>query len=227
MSRLASHVAAPLHRRLVAGRRVVALARALQRMLPAEPLTGLDIGCGNGALATLVQGVEFTGCDVLVRPDALIPVTQYDGHTLPFPDDSFDFALLVDVLHHVDDPQALLREARRVARRFVIVKDHYCENPWNHLVLRFMDWVGNRAYGVALPYNYQSRAQWRRHWREAGLEVEAQQEKLRLYPWPFRYLFEMNLHFMARAAKVPTPPPPAPAGPRASVVGPPAPQTGL
>ena len=199
---LARNVAAPLHRRLVSGRRVRALARALAHLLPpGEPLTALDIGCGTGEVARLVQEqvpVKFTGCDVLVRPQTHIPVLPFDGQQLPFPENSFDFATLIDVLHHVDDPYPLLQEAFRVSRRFVIIKDHLCENAANRMVLRFMDWVGNRAYGVALPYNYLSRAQWRALFARSQVNVEAQQERLRLYPFPFSLLFEVNLHFMAR-----------------------------
>jgi len=195
---VARHLAAPLHRRFVSRRRDRALARAAARLLPAEGLTGLDVGCGTGLVACLTPGAQFEGCDVLVRPQTYIPVTEFNGRTLPYPDDSFDFAMFVDVLHHVDDPLGLLLEARRVSRRFVLIKDHYCENLWNHLVLRFMDWVGNRAHGVSLPYRYLGRARWRRLFQEAGLVPAALDERLGLYPRPFSWLFESGLHFMVR-----------------------------
>jgi 2-polyprenyl-3-methyl-5-hydroxy-6-metoxy-1,4-benzoquinol methylase len=35
---------------------------------------------------------------------------------------SFDVVMFVDVLHHTKDPMVLLREARRVARRAIVVK---------------------------------------------------------------------------------------------------------
>lgn len=195
---LARHLAAPLHRSWVSGRRDRALARAAGRLLPAPGLTGLDVGCGTGLVARLTPGAEFEGCDVLVRPQTHIPVRAFNGRTLPYPDRSFDFAMFVDVLHHVDDPLPLLLEARRVSRRFVLIKDHYCESPWDHRVLRFMDWVGNRAYGVSLPFNYLSRTQWAHLFAEAGLIPAERTERLGLYPWPFRWLFETGLHFMVR-----------------------------
>src|SRR5690349_7501457 len=109
--------------------------------------TVLDIGCGDGRLAELLMGrradVRITGVDVLLRPNLRIPVKHFDGAHLPFDDASFDCALLVDVLHHTDDPLVLLREAQRVARRAIVVKDHTLSGTGARATLAFMDWVGN------------------------------------------------------------------------------------
>jgi len=55
-----------------------------------------------------------------------------------------------DVLHHTQDPAVLLREAVRVSRSFVLLKDHLDENILDDVTLRLMDWVGNRPHGVVL-----------------------------------------------------------------------------
>ena len=119
-----------------------------------------------------------------------------DVRTLPFDDGHFDAAMIVDVLHHTDDPEAVLREAARVAR-VVVVKDHLREGFAANTTLRFMDWIGNAAHGVRLPYNYLSLAEWRRIWSSIGLATDHFATKIALYPAPFSWLFGRKLHFVA------------------------------
>ena len=106
--------------------------------------------------------MTITGIDVLVRPETNIEVTEFDGRTIPFGDDAFDAVTFVDVLHHTDDATALLREAARVASTAVVIKDHLAEGFLAKPTLRAMDWVGNASFGVALPYNYWTTAEWHR-----------------------------------------------------------------
>ncbi len=134
----------------------------------------LDVGCGDGAIGSLIAelrpDVKVHGVEVMVRPGCKIPCTAFDGTILPFADDSFDVCMLVDVLHHTRDIPPLLREATRVSRSFILIKDHLNESLLDSWTLRFMDWVGNRPHGVRLTYNYQSRGQWSSHFSECGLQ---------------------------------------------------------
>jgi SAM-dependent methyltransferase len=109
--------------------------------------------------------------------------------------------MLVDVLHHAEDPLALLREAARVARTAVAIKDHLREGLAANATLRFMDWVGNGRFGVRLPYRYWTREEWREAFAETGLVVEHWNEKLALYAPPASLLFDRSLHFVARLRK--------------------------
>lgn len=189
---------AAVHGKLVFGRRVRRLAAALVERLPANARV-LDVGCGSGDLAALVMrlrpDVRIEGIDVLVRPGTAIPVHAFDGLHIPFPDHAFDAAMVVDVLHHTDDPQAVLAEIARVAP-VVIVKDHLRDGVAAGATLRFMDWVGNAAHGVRLPYNYLSGREWKRVWAALGLRTSAFATRLRLYPRPFSWLFDRGLHFV-------------------------------
>lgn len=188
------------HAKLVFGRRVHALAEHLGPLLPAHGDV-LDVGCGDGLLDRLMmeqQVVNITGLDVLRRPHTHIPVTLFDGSHMPYADKSVDAVLFVDVLHHTSDPMQLLREARRVARRCVVIKDH-CADGWLAVpTLRFMDWVGNAPHGVVLPYNYWSEQAWRKAFVDLELFVGHWQQRLGLYPPPAAWLFERRLHFVAR-----------------------------
>src|SRR5262249_34480642 len=144
----------------------------------------LDVGCGDGALAGLVQemrpDIELRGIDVLVRPETHIPIEPFDGQRIPYGDSSFDVVMFVDVLHHTDDPMVLLREAKRVAREGVLLKDHAAEGLLARPTLRLMDHVGNARYGVSLPYNYWSRARWLEAFDILGLSIANWQKDLGL-----------------------------------------------
>ena len=196
-------VVSAVHGRCVYGGRVARLASAIGALCPKEPQRILDVGCGDGQIAKtladqLGDGCEISGIDVLVRDSAAIPVTQYDGRTMPFGDDSFDTVLLVDVLHHTDDAGALLAEAARVARGCVIVKDHVRESRVDKWLLSFMDWVGNRPHGVVLEYNYLSAAAWDDCIAEAGLVREYQTTDVKLYRWPLSVIFQRRMHVLMK-----------------------------
>jgi len=188
------------HQALVHKRRVRVLAAALAAQIPAAASV-LDIGCGDGTIAGLIAelrpDISIKGVEVMVRPGCRIECFPFDGSTLPFPEASFDVCMLVDVLHHTSDVSVLLREAARASRNNVLLKDHLSENGFDHATLRFMDWVGNRPHGVALAYNYQSRAQWNAHFAACGLRVATFTTDLSLYPAPFTALVGRKLHFVA------------------------------
>ncbi|MEA3008702.1 MAG: hypothetical protein QOJ91_394 [Sphingomonadales bacterium] len=191
------------HDKAVFGRRIEVLTRTLADFIPANARV-LDIGCGSGTLARRIMAlrpdVSIEGIDVLVRPGTEIPVTQFDGDTIPWEDGHFDIALFVDVLHHTEAPARLLAEAKRVSKGGIVIKDHFREGVLADATLRFMDWVGNAQHGVVLPYNYLSDPEWRSIWSKLGLKVDRLTDKVGLYPAPFSWLFDRRLHFVARLA---------------------------
>ena len=192
-----------VHGKAVFDRRIEVLTRTLADFIPANARV-LDIGCGSGTLARRIMAlrpdVAIEGIDVLVRPGTEIPVTRFDGDTIPWEDGHFDIALFVDVLHHTEAPARLLAEAKRVSRGGIVIKDHFREGVFADATLRFMDWVGNAQLGVVLPYNYLSDPEWRGIWSRLGLKVERLTDKVGLYPAPFSWLFDRRLHFVARLA---------------------------
>jgi len=161
----------------------------------------LDIGCGDGLIDKLImeqkQGVNITGCDVVPRTSNFIDVIQYNGTTLPFANKEFDYSLLIDVVHHADNPPALLKEAARVARSGIIIKDHLADRLLAIPILRLMDWIGNERFKVALPYTYWKRRKWQEQFRELGLKLENIDERIPLYPPWADWLFGYRLHFIA------------------------------
>jgi SAM-dependent methyltransferase len=189
------------HAKFVHSRRVRVLSETLAPLFPRNA-TVLDVGCGDGLLLHLINqarpDLKVSGIDVFTREQTFIPVTTFDGRKLPGADRSVDVVIFVDVLHHTDDPMILLREAARVARQAVVLKDHTMNGPLAYSTLKFMDNVGNKRYGVALPHNYWPEEKWRGSFQELGLNVATWQKKLGLYPWPASMLFERSLHFVAK-----------------------------
>jgi SAM-dependent methyltransferase len=193
-----------LHGRLIANRRIDVLTTWFAEMLPLSANV-LDVGCGDGAISAILQtkrpDLRLRGIDVLPRPQTHIPVELFDGVSFPFEDGSFDVVLFSDVLHHTNETAALLREARRVAARNVVIKDHYREGVAAGARLRLMDWVGNARFGVALPYNYWTKLQWKATWQNLDLDPLRIETRLGLYPVPADWIFGAKLHFIALLQK--------------------------
>src|SRR5262249_39754100 len=91
-----------------------------------------------------------------------------------------------------------LREAARVARHVVLVKDHLLAGLLAGPTLRFMDRVSNTRHGVVLPFNYWTRRQWQDGFARVGLEVETWKGQLGMYPWPASARVGRGVHFLAR-----------------------------
>jgi SAM-dependent methyltransferase len=168
--------------------------------------TVLDVGAGTGEMAVSVKDIrdelDISGVDVYIRPKTFVSVVKYDGVTLPFDEASFDAVMTVDVLHHCDSPSETLKECARVAKKYVVVKDHVSDSYSDEKILAFMDWVGNRSHGVVLPYNYLSTAQWQEGIAGAGLELVDQVKELELYPTIINSVFGGSLHCLYLLKKV-------------------------
>src|ERR1051325_11124649 len=189
-----------VHGGYVHRRRTSVLSGLCSKFIAANS-TVLDVGCGDGWLARLIADkrpdISIQGIDIQRRKDAAIPVELFDGKTIPYNDSSFDIVMFVDVLHHTREPMMLLREAVRVARQAILIKDHVVEGTFAHSRLRFMDWIGNARHGVALPYNYWTLAKWHGAFDELGLGINSRESNLRLYPFPADLVFGGSLHFIA------------------------------
>jgi len=193
-----------IHEGYVSGRRARKLSDHLVKLLPQNSQV-LDVGCGDGSLARLIlkkrPDLSIKGIDVLIRSQTQIHVSPFNGETFPFENASFDVVMFVDVLHHTDDPMVLLREAVRVSRGFLVIKDHTADGLLARPTLRFMDRVCNARHGVALPFNYWTRQRWLEAFQAMGLTIIDWESELEIYPWPASVAFGRCLHFATKLDK--------------------------
>ena len=132
----------------------------------------LDIGTGNGGIchALLAEGRNVQPLDI--KDISFFPEVRpliYDGTTLPFKDDSFDAALLITMLHHTPDPEAILMEALRVAPKLIIMEDIYTNVFQKHLTF-FTDSLVNLEF-EGHPHTNRNDAGWKQLFEALNLEL--------------------------------------------------------
>jgi len=116
----------------------------------------LDVGCGPGTvtidLASRVSravGVDRAPSVLAAAREAAVgkknvEFLEGDAYALPFADDSFDVVYAHQVLQHLTDPVAVLREMRRVAKPggYVAVRDaDYEAMTWFPRIAGLDDWI--------------------------------------------------------------------------------------
>jgi SAM-dependent methyltransferase len=115
------------------------------------PLGGsvLDVGCGTGQLGQAIsrEGYDVFGVDLSAsmvaraRERGLIGTYSAVTTALPFADDTFDLALTVATLHHLETHErvaATVQEMGRVVKRggFVVLWDHNPANPYWPILMK-------------------------------------------------------------------------------------------
>lgn len=173
------------------------------RLLGASRGPALDLGAGRGELATRLvrRGLDVTAVEAYAaqyRGDAPLVVADL-AEQWPFDDASFGIACAVEIIEHLENPRAMLRELARVVRPggvaivstpnltsllsralFATVGqwDLFFDHPW-----RLRDPFTTEVHGHITPL-----PRWllSHHARDAGFEVEAwayTRAYLPLVPW--------------------------------------------
>lgn len=99
----------------------------------------LDVGCGGGILATLVDSKKYLGVEIdeisLQKAKSTFPSHQF-SQSLPNAGEKFDTVVSLAVIEHVKDPVSFLRELAEFLRddgRLVITTPHPSVDWVHHL----------------------------------------------------------------------------------------------
>lgn len=140
---------------------------ALRRREPTLCRIACDIGAGTGRMAHWLShawGFEVTALDIVSPQWPEYKVEVFDGRQLPLADKSVDCALFAFVLHHCrhfEVQRALLREAARVARRWIFVAEDTPEDEGDRRSTR-----GHDRHG-----EFHSAAVWRTNFQRLKLRI--------------------------------------------------------
>ncbi len=104
-----------------------------------DPIRILDAGCGEGfidrILLNSIFGIELTGLEYTAEAIAIakkmnpdVTYIQGDITDMHFNDGTFDVVLCTEVLEHIPDPAAALKELIRVCRSKILITVPH--EPW-------------------------------------------------------------------------------------------------
>ncbi len=135
-----------------------ATMEAVARLVPTGARV-LDLGCGDGALLSLLQqtrgcsgyGIEIDDANVLacVRRGVNVIQLNLDEGLAIFDDASFDVVLHIDTLQHLRNTEVVLQETARVGRIGVVAFPNFAHWPNRLSILR-----GRMPVTRRLPYQW-------------------------------------------------------------------------
>jgi SAM-dependent methyltransferase len=163
------------------------------------PRRALDLGAGRGELSTSLEarGYAVTAVErYAAQFEASVPLVDADlNERFPFADESFDTAMAIEILEHLENPRRFLRELARILRpggvavvstpnltsllsRFLFAAsgqwDLFFNHPW-----RLRDPYSSLVHGHITPV---TRWLLEHHARDAGFRVEARDYSSSYFP---------------------------------------------
>ncbi|MFA6549918.1 MAG: class I SAM-dependent methyltransferase [Candidatus Gracilibacteria bacterium] len=132
----------------------------------------LDIGSGGGHICLNLKekGFRVTPIDISNKSVAhsISPII-YNGLKVPFQNKKFDVALICTVLHHAKDPGQILKEAKRTAKRIIIIEDIY-ENQAHKYLTYVADSLLNLEF-IGHPHNNKNDNEWKKIFEKMDLKI--------------------------------------------------------
>ena len=134
----------------------------------------LDIGSGKGHVSKLLQDLKFEITSVDIKEFNKLKTVKtivFDGINLPFEIKDFDTALLLTVLHHVKEPEKLLEDALRVAKRVILIEDIY-DTRFEKIKMNMLDSIFNFEF-FNHPHNNKTNTEWKKFFNQNNCTLVA------------------------------------------------------
>jgi len=159
----------------------------------------LDLGCWDGRIGEKIaqeQRLEVILADISKHDNIdsigldFVELTQ--GENIPLGDNQYDTTLLLTVLHHVDDPEKVLKEARRVTKRhgnIILIESvqgidddtnfgrltseqqRLANIFFDHFYNRIVHYSDDLSKKVNVPYNHNTPQAWNNIFKQHGLRA--------------------------------------------------------
>jgi tRNA (uracil-5-)-methyltransferase TRM9 len=176
----------------------------------------LNVGCGNGAdFIPFKDSFELHGVDFsagmlrqaeryAAKYSFTARLVEADARHLPYPDDSFEWAVAVAVYHHLETEEDRLRALRELHRVLAPGGEAFI-TAWNRWQLRF--WLRRRD--ILVPWRQRDKTLYRFYHLFSGHELKSlvRQAGFELVPWPpekrFPWrVFSRNVCLLVRKVEV-------------------------
>lgn len=137
----------------------------------------LDLGCGPLVVAEHLRrrlDVRVVGLDTFDARKVPLPLVLSTGDRAPFRAGAFDSVLIGFVLHECSDAGvAILQEARRLARKQVLLLEEGYDTTMDRILLRTIDKVLNRTdAGTQISRAlFRPSADWSKLFENLGFEI--------------------------------------------------------
>lgn len=111
----------------------------------------LDVGAGSGVdaklLAESAASLDLQDVDPQLADRGIItkPLSEFDG-------DSYDIITAIDVIEHVEDDQAFLRDVCRVARKLVVITTPLWNFRRDFWPFHIREYTFREFHSLALPF---------------------------------------------------------------------------
>src|SRR3989344_2958992 len=148
----------------------------------------LDVGCGTGIVAKILKDnfqTKITGADIKKYLIYDLPFITIKSNKIPVKDESFDTAMLNDVLHHINkEYQAnAIKEAMRVSKKVFIFEFEPT------IIGKVADVILNKFhYGdLNAPLSVRSTEEWQKMFKDMGFKSKSVKLN-RTFWYPFSHI---------------------------------------